>query len=446
MNTPIIDFVKQYNKKRTTRLHMPGHKGKRYLGVEKFDITEFIGADSLYEASGIILESEKNASELFGCPTYYSTEGSSHCIRAMVHMVKQYALVLGKKPLILCARNCHKAFVNAVGIMGVDVEWITGENSWHYLSCNLTAKDIDKRLSEQGLDKPIAVYLTSPDYLGNLLDIDSISYICKKHGVLLMVDNAHGAYTRFLKSSLHPIDLGADICCDSAHKTLPSITGGAYLHINKRADKFFIENAKLALGANGSTSPSYIVMQSLDYVNKYLSKGYAKRLNKFAIKLYKLKVELEKYGYQIIGDEKLKITILTKCVGYMGRDIADILFNSGIVVEAFDSDYVVMMFSVDKIKALKKVKKVLTSIVKRHPITVKPPKVNVPKVKYSVSQAMFKNYKKVEVDNALGKVFYGSSLSCPPAVPIAVCGEVIDVNTIENMRYYGIREICVIDE
>ncbi len=446
MNTPIIDFVKKYNKKHTVRLHMPGHKGKRYLGVEKFDITEFKGADNLYDPTGIILQSENNASEIFGCKTFYSTEGSSHSIRAMVYMVKHYAYVMGKSPLILCARNCHKSFVNAVGVMDVDVEWITGESYDFYLSRGLTAKEIDKRLSAENLPKPTAVYITSPDYLGNVLDVDSIAYVCHKYGVLLMVDNAHGAYTKFLNKSMHPIDLGADMCCDSAHKTLPCLTGGAYLHISKNADEFFIMNAKLALSINGSTSPSYIVMQSLDYVNKYISKGYSKRLNKLIIKLDKLRKSLIEFGYEVVGNEPLKITILTKCIGYMGREIADTLDEAGIVVEAFDSDYVVMMFSVDSASVISKVKKVLTSIIKRSPITVKAPTITLPKIKYKVKTAMFKHYKTVEVDNALGLVLHSASLSCPPAVPLAVCGEIIDGNIIENMIYYGIKKINVIDE
>ena len=97
MNTPICDFVRSYAESDNIRLHMPGHKGTSLLGFEKYDITEISGADSLYEADGIIAESEKNASELFGCPTFYSTEGSSQCIRAMMHLICTKAKKSGKK-------------------------------------------------------------------------------------------------------------------------------------------------------------------------------------------------------------------------------------------------------------------------------------------------------------------------------------------------------------
>ena len=96
MKTPICDYVNQYAASDALRLHMPGHKGQGVLGVETLDITEIAGADILYEASGIIRESEENASALFGCPTVYSTEGSSPCIRAMVLLAMQWARRQGR--------------------------------------------------------------------------------------------------------------------------------------------------------------------------------------------------------------------------------------------------------------------------------------------------------------------------------------------------------------
>ncbi|MDO4266817.1 MAG: amino acid decarboxylase, partial [Eubacteriales bacterium] len=93
MNTPIADFVNQYEKQQTARLHMPGHKGRGALSFDKYDITEVAGADVLYEAYGIIAESEKNAAALFGSGrTCYSTEGSSQCIRAMLYLAEQHAV------------------------------------------------------------------------------------------------------------------------------------------------------------------------------------------------------------------------------------------------------------------------------------------------------------------------------------------------------------------
>ena len=111
MTTPIADFVRAYAASGGVRLHMPGHKGRSFLGCEALDITEVAGADSLYEASGIIAESEENAAALFGAArTFYATEGSSQCIRAMLALAAWNAPA-GSRPTILAARNIHKAFL-----------------------------------------------------------------------------------------------------------------------------------------------------------------------------------------------------------------------------------------------------------------------------------------------------------------------------------------------
>ena len=103
MNTPICDFVRRYAEKNALRLHMPGHKGKGPLGAEKLDITEIDGADSLFKARGMIAQSEGNAGVLFGADTFYSTEGSSHCIRAMLYLAVTFAKSQNKKPIIAAA-------------------------------------------------------------------------------------------------------------------------------------------------------------------------------------------------------------------------------------------------------------------------------------------------------------------------------------------------------
>ena len=293
MNTPICDFVERYWKQDSLRLHMPGHKGKSFLGFEKFDITEIDGADSLYEASGIIRESKENASRLFGCPTFYSTEGSSQCIRAMLYLAVLHAKEQGKRPLIAAGRNAHKTFLTGAALLDLEVLWLYPKEVGSYLSCDLTAQDVEVVLEAE---KPTAVYLTSPDYLGNVADIAAIANVCHRHGALLLVDNAHGAYLRFLRPSRHPMDLGADICCDSAHKTLPVLTGGAYLHCTEA----FQDWAKNALALFGSTSPSYLILQSLDRVNPYLA-SLTDRLKEFVHHVEAVKEKLAEKGYVLYG-------------------------------------------------------------------------------------------------------------------------------------------------
>lgn len=117
MNTPVADFVRAYAKSGVSRLHMPGHKGQPFLGCEALDITEVQGADALFEADGILLQSEEHAAALFGAArTLYSTEGSSLCIRAMLFLALT-CRPAGTAPLILAARNVHRSFVYAAALL-----------------------------------------------------------------------------------------------------------------------------------------------------------------------------------------------------------------------------------------------------------------------------------------------------------------------------------------
>ena len=130
--TPICDFVRRYAGSDMLRLHMPGHKGHGVLGAEALDLTEVAGADSLYDADGIIGESEAIASEIFGCKTLYSTEGSSQCIRAMLYLAMLYAREQKKRLTVLAGRNAHKTFLSAVALLDADVQWINPPTSVPY--------------------------------------------------------------------------------------------------------------------------------------------------------------------------------------------------------------------------------------------------------------------------------------------------------------------------
>lgn len=443
MDTPICDFVKKYSQSEPMRLHMPGHKGVDFFGFERLDITEIDGADSLYEASGIIRQSENNAGELFGCPTYYSTEGSSLCIRAMMYLITLYAKQNGQKPLIAAARNAHKTFLSAAAMLDFDIMWLYPKNSETYLSCVPDAKELDELLSG-AQQVPTAVYITSPDYLGNRADIAAIAEVCRRHGCLLAVDNAHGAYLKFLKESAHPIDLGADICCDSAHKTLPVLTGGAYLHISPSAPEMFKRQAKNALALFGSTSPSYLILQSLDAANKYLT-DYAERLQNFLPEVKRLKDNLSLCGYRLFGNEPLKITVSAKEYGYSGKELALLLAQSNIICEFSDPDYLVLMLTPENTaNSLQRLQKALSVIPKKAPIQDTPPMINEGEKVLSVREAILSPSETVSVDKSYGRVLAAATVGCPPAVPILVSGERIDSNAIACFKYYGIDSLNVV--
>ena len=443
MRTPIVDFVRTYAEKNALRLHMPGHKGKGALGIEALDLTEIEGADSLYEAEGIIKESEDNASKLFGCKTYYSTEGSSLCIRAMLYLLTLYAREKGVRAHILAGRNAHKTFLSACAMLDTEVTWLSGDKK-SYLSCSVSPLELEKAISSAPV-KPIAVYITSPDYLGNVSDVKALAEVCHAHGVLLCVDNAHGAYLRFLTPSLHPIDLGADICCDSAHKTLSVLTGGAYLHLTRNCPNVFSECAKDALAAFGSTSPSYLILQSLDAANEYLANGYTERLYEFSLLVRECKNELTAHGYTFVGDEPLKLTVMTKPYGYSGYGFADILKQNGIVSEFADPDYTVLMLTPEiGEEGLDRLTNVMKNIPMIAPVTNETPSPVKLKQSLSIREAYLSPSETLPISECVGRTLARATVGCPPAVPIAVSGEIIDEAALKAFEYYNIKTCTVV--
>ena len=445
MKTPIADFVKKYSNSNAARLHMPGHKGNPHLCCEKFDITEINGADVLYSANGIIKQSQQNVTSLFNSgSTLYSAEGSSLCIRAMLYLLKAYAKNCGKKATVAAARNAHKTFVNTCAVLDVAVDWLLPDNAKNIVSCVITANFLENYL-QNAKEKPLAVYITSPDYLGFMADISALSAVCQRHNVLLIVDNAHGAYLKFLPHDCHPITQGADMCCDSAHKTLPVLTGGAYLHVAKTAPSFFAQNAQKALSLFASTSPSYLILQSLDLANEYLSDNFTQRLSHFAQKIEQLKKHLTKIGYTLCGDESLKLTIATKSYGYTGYELYNILLKNNIVCEFADPDFTVMMFSAENSDdEIEKLKMVLSKIPQKKAISDSPPIPTVKIRKLSLNEALYSPQEMLNINDCLGRISACFDAVCPPAIPIVIAGEEIDSNAIECFKYYGIEKTSVI--
>ena len=451
MTTPIRDFVLSYAEKAPLRLHMPGHKGASLLGFEQFDITEVAGADSLYEADGIIRESEKNASLLFGCPTYYSTEGSSQCIRAMLYLVMLHAKEQGvDRPLILAGRNAHKTFLSAVGLLDLDVEWLYPEHEHGYLDCPVSPlglTDALVRLETEGR-LPSAVYLTSPDYLGNMVDIEGLAAVCHGFGVLLAVDNAHGAYLKFLSPSLHPMDLGADLCCDSAHKTLPVLTGGAYLHIGSHLPMSLRAQVKQALCLFGSTSPSYLILQSLDVANAVMADGgFTASLTETARRVEACCLRLRERGLSAHCHEPLKLTVYPTLYGYTGVEVAAYLRKNGIECEFADPDSLVLMFTPAITEAdTARFTEMLTSLPKGEPLLLCPPPLIPPQRVMSVREALLSPAEVLPISECVGRVAAAATVGCPPAVPIVVSGERIGESAAACFAYYGIEVCSVVKE
>ncbi len=445
MKTPIFDFLNEYRKKSPERFHMPGHKGAENLLCEEYDITEIDGADSLFNATGVIFESEKLASEIFGAHTLYSTEGSSLSIRAMLYLAALHAKESGKRPLILAGRNAHKSFISAAALIDFDVEWIYPEKDASYLSAKIDTEWLKARFASKNA-APTALYITSPDYLGNVEDIRSLAEICHENGALLLVDNAHGAYLKFLNPSRHPIDLGADISCDSAHKTLHALTGSAYLHLSRHLPEYFFQRAKRAMSLFATTSPSYLILASLDKLNERLE-GYEASLSEFLPKLSALRARLSALGFEFLGNEPLKLCFAAKKYGYFGFELARALIEKNIYPEFYDSDFLVLMLTPDNsVRALEYLFSVLSRIERKPEISENAPKFFSPVCKISPREAVFSPFEMLEAKDTVGKILAHPGVSCPPAVPILVPGEVIDKNALSVFEYYGIEKLPVVKE
>lgn len=449
MNTPIVDFVSWYSDMNPVRLHMPGHKGIGKTDMEKMDITEITGADSLYEANGIIDISENNASKLF-CTgsTLYSAGGSSQSIKAMCLLFVLMSKRNGenKRPVIAAGRNVHKSFIQAAALIGFDIAWIPGEEEQYSLcSSKITNKGLERFLSELDF-KPAAVYITTPDYLGNIADVKSLSFTSHKYGVPLICDNAHGAYLKFLPEDLHPITLGADACVDSAHKTLPVITGGGYLHISEDVD-ISKKDVRDAMSFFGSTSPSYLILESLDAANKWISESGKEAFNETVEKVAFLKWSLEMSGFKFIGDEPLKMTLDCIASGLpTGEYIMNHFREEGIECEYSDPDYIVLMWSpFNSDEDYARVRNAFLSI----PHTcIEHEKLSfvLPEKVYTPSETLLMNKETIPVSEALGKVAGIPTVGCPPAVAPVVSGERINDESIKILKYYGINEISVIKD
>lgn len=417
---------------------MPGHKGMPILGCEDLDITEIKGADSLYEADGIIAESEKNASALFDSRcTLYSTEGSTQCIKAML-----YLAVKGlEKRTVLAPRNAHKAFVHACALLDLEVRWLYSETEQTSLCrCVVTAESIRKELESGDV---AAVYMTTPNYLGEMADVRAVADMCHSFGIPILVDNAHGAYLKFMGKGMHPLECGVDMCCDSAHKTLPVLTGGAYLHIGKNAPERFLECAKNALALFGSSSPSYLIMQSLDLCNKYIADGFAEKLNDFTAYVAEKFEGIE----EVCLNEPLRITIDGAKMGYIGREIGDILRENGMEPEMTDSYFAICMVTPQNTRQeIDHLYDVLKSIPRKAPVEKKI--ISAPKGerKMSIREASMAKSETVSADKAEGRICAGVIVPCPPAIPIAVSGEVISRESIELFKEYGIDRVEVVNE
>ncbi len=425
LNTPICNFLEKYTADNRLRLHMPGHNGEF-----PHDITEVLGADSLYDtdkSGGIIAASEAFAASLFGAKrTCYSCGGSTLAIQTGLALLK----ARGCKT-IAASRYSHRAFANACAALQLDIKWLYPAD---YLSANI-------KYDARALVGADALFITNIDYYGGTWEFVNPN-------VPVLVDNAHGAYLRFIDKRqfgaeyLHPLELGFPLMsAESAHKTLPVLTGGAYLHFTDGVD---FSRAKEFMAMFGSSSPSYLMLESLDRFNGLITQN-VRMINNACEAVMSLKQDLEICGVPLLKSDPLRITINARECGMSGAEYAAALRANGAECEMADDNFVVLMFSgATTLEDCERAEMAIKFVLNRPP----KPLVKFPHIKATQGmpmwEAMYKSRKLVPIEAARGEICAEMKSVCPPGIPLIFPGEIIDHTTAEILKSRGINKIHIV--
>ncbi|MEE5992526.1 MAG: amino acid decarboxylase [Oscillospiraceae bacterium] len=425
----VMQFLDSYADSEILRLHMPAHHGKALNSMlsraYQLDITEILGADSLFEADGIILEGEKRTAQLYGSGSCcWSAGGSTLCIQAMLAKMRT------ENRTIVSNRTVHRAFLNGCILLGLDVEWVFPKKG-DIISGEYDSEDFERKLqllAKQG--EKACIYVTSPDYRGKIQDIAGLAELCRKYGAKLLVDNAHGAHLAFLQENRHPLYLGADYCCDSFHKMLPSLTGAAVLH-SRYQDA---PELKQYMQMFGSTSPSYLIMRSIEEAVEWLEEKQTLQDAK-----QKALAIRERIPYDWVGDDPFHLTISANGVDFAGQ-----LRQHGAEPEYADKICCVMLLSPFMNESdFQRLEGILRAC-KPSMSTLPPELPKAPQRACEMRKACFSEWEMIPIEKAEGRICATVQVPCPPAVPMVMSGEIFDKNWIDYMKYFGLQTVGVI--
>ncbi len=423
--------LKKYSKKHITAMHMPGHKRHNFIKNSlpyEIDITEIEGFDNLHSAKTILKECSLKATKLYKTvQSFYLINGSTCGILSAI----KYCCDIGDK--IIIAKNCHKSVFNAVELLNLKHIYINSKfDKETSLFCDISPNDIQKCLENNKDAK--CVLITSPTYEGVISNIKEIAKIVHKFNIPLIVDEAHGAHL-FLENK-SAINFGADIVINSLHKTLPSLTQTALIHIcSKKID--LIKMQKI-LATFQSSSPSYILMSSIDECVTFLRKNgikyYAKlqnNLNLFKTKVQKLK-HLYILGYNcstpFYDFDKTKIVIFTTNTNISGETLMQKLRENKIELEMCYTNYALAMSTIfDTKRDLSRLANVLLKIDKTltHSQTDNFVK-NLDSInKLTIHDANIYQGEDINFNDSINKICKEFVYVYPPGIPILVPGQII---------------------
>ena len=454
--------------------HMPGHKRnsefiKQYglwdeeLTPYDIDITEIDNFDNLHNPEGIIKNAETLAAKLYGArESIYSVNGSTGAILAVLGLME-------RGEAVLIARNCHKSVYHGVELYGLVPHYLAGEIDELGIYQSIKPEEVEKELKIHNSDCEIIdkgwrkgkkadnsiklVVITSPTYEGIVSDIRQIADICHKYGALLMVDEAHGAHFGFNKYFPETaVRLGAGFIVQSLHKTLPSYTQTAILHICLEDEKI-IKRIRRQFNLLETSSPSYIFLagmeNSLQLVEKYgsrLFEEYKNRLINFRNKissLNKVKIYMPN-NYYAYDYGKLVITVGANS----GAELYRYLYEKHhLVMEMKSKDYVIAMTSIfDTDEGFERLFEALYKLDKRESFFKLDNKAKfdytlrsgaLPERKFIPSEAvrLSANYgTKVPLEDSEGLISADYVYFYPPGIPLLVPGELIEAYTINHIK------------
>lgn len=455
ISTSIYDFITNYLEKDTVSFHMPGHKGSKFYQrfgyhdfidrIMEFDITEIPGADNLFQAESIIRGVQENYAKLYGCKRSYilvngTSGGNISAILASVNKGKQ----------LLMARNSHKSVFNALSLGGIQPVYVHPEMIEEYgLSGAISPVEIERLIIEN--PDVQAIMLTSPNYYGFCSDIETIADIAHKYKKVLIVDEAHGAHLHF-SEFLPPsaIRSGADIVINSTHKTLGSFTQSAALHYNTElVDPNVLEDK---LQCIQSTSPSYVLMTSMEITAKILEqhsqllmKEWLDNLNSFYDRIRGIP-GLRTTG-KMEGLDWTKINLTMGDLGFTGSTLDKILIDDyNIYTELFTGDWVMALSGIGNTKddydrladALEDISKKAIDSGKKSQKT-KQKKAALTPPEQAVLFEIPVKLEKVKLEDSEGMICGQSIIPYPPGIPLICPGERIDADAIAYIK--ALREL-----
>jgi len=461
--TPLFSALLKYANKGVIPFHVPGHKNgvgiekefKDFLGdnVFKIDVTLLKLVDSLHDPKGVIKEAQDLAADAYGSDAcFFSIQGTTAAVQAMI------LSVVGEGDKIIIPRNVHKSVTTGIIMSGAVPIYMKPEfNKRLGIAQGVTPETVAETLAKHSDAK--AVLIINPTYYGVATDIKKITDIVHSYNKPLIVDEAHGPHLGFNeKLPVSAMDAGADMCAQSTHKIIGSLTQSSLLHVRK--ERINVRRVQQVLNIIQTTSPSYILMASLDCARKQIALKGKKLLDK-AIELANYaREEVNKikglycFGQEIIGEpgvfaiDPTKITISCRDLGITGYQLDNILAEKyDILVELSDLYNILAVGSfgdtrekIDKfIGALKEISSKYINQKNRQPDFLDIPAI--PKASLTPRQAFNSNKISISFKHSAGMISGEFLMVYPPGIPILCPGEVITkdiIDYIEELKAAGL--------